>query len=174
MNELTQTLDEMRDLHRKLFGEAVPDLGPQTFVPFPPGVDPIEHVRDEVRHLRQLAERVAFAPKLDAWTPPADSFVGETALVVQIDLPGVSREDVKVHVVGRECIVRGERKPPQVVEGMRPMSLERPWGSFERRFVLPTGCKIDELEARCVDGVLELKVPVEAGALPEERKIEVR
>lgn len=173
MQELTKTLDELEALHRRLFGRAAPEVAPHAFIPFPPGVDPIEHARAEVRHLEHLAERVAFAPQPDAWVPPTDSFVGDETFTVHVEVPGVSREDLKVHVLGRECIVRGERKPPQGAKDMRPMSLERPWGCFERRFILPTGCKVDEMKARCVNGVLELVVPMESAALPKEQTIEV-
>lgn len=173
MLELARTLDELESLHKKAFGRSLPEVIPDSFLPFPAGVDPIEHARTEAREVAQLLERVAFAPRPDAWVPPADSFVGDHVFLVRIEIPGVSREDVDVHVVGRECIVRGERKPPHVIESMRAVGLERPWGKFERRFILPTGARIDEISARCVDGVLELKIPAQSAGLPEEQRIEV-
>jgi len=173
MQELTQTLDELRGLHEQVFGRAAPVLSPASFLPFPAGVDPIEHARAEAQHLAQLVERVAFAPKPTAWIPPADSFVTDKAFVVRLELPGVSREDVKVHVVGRECVVRGERKPPQCGATMRPMTLERPWGAFERRFVLPTGSGVDDMTARYSDGMLELTIPVDPVELPKEQKVDI-
>lgn len=169
MQALAQTLEELKDLHQKVFGRAAPEMGPHSLLPFPPGVDPIEHARTEAQHVARLFEQLAFVPKPDAWSPPADSFVSENAVVVHIEIPGISREDVKVHVVGHECIVRGSRKPPQCAEGMRPMALERPWGSFERRFMLPTGSRSGEISARCIDGVLELNIPVDSVSLPEEQ-----
>ena len=40
---------------------------------------------------------------------------------------------------------------------LRPISVERPWGLFERRFAVPNGSDTNEVEARYVDGVLELR-----------------
>ena len=173
MQELNQTLDELKGLHQKVFGRAAPPLPPESHVPFPPGVDPIEHARLEARQLKEWMERSELAPRPDAWVPPADVFVTDDAFIARIEIPGVSREDVKVHVVGRECIVRGERKPPEGAEGMRPMTLERPWGAFERRFVLPIGSRIDGVKAPCIDGMLELRIPVDAASPLEEHTIEV-
>ena len=169
MQELTKTLDELKGLHAKALGRAAPTLTPQSFFPFPPGVDPVEHARLEADHLTKLMERYEFAPVPEAWAPPADVLVSDDAFIARIEIPGVSREDVKVHVIGRECIVRGERKPPQGAERMRPLSLERPWGKFERRFVLPLGSRVDAVTAPCVDGVLELKIPVDNTARSKSR-----
>jgi HSP20 family protein len=99
--------------------------------------------------------------------------VTENEFVVRLEIPGVSREDLKVFVVGGECVVRGERKPPQCAGTMRPVSLERPWGPFERRFVLPVGSRIDEMKARALEGVLEIRIPVEGIDVPKEQKIDV-
>ncbi len=173
MQELKQTLDEVKGLHERVLGCPAPELGPHSFIPFPPGVDPVEHARAEALHVKELGERVKFAPKPDAWSPLADSFVTEKAFVVRLEIAGVSREDVKVHIVGSECVVRGERKAPQCIGEMRPMALERPWGSFERRFILPAGSRVDEMSARCVDGLLELEIPKNPVELPKEQKIEV-
>jgi len=173
MQELTGTLDQLKGLHEKVFGGPAPSPPMPAAFPFPPGVDPIAHARAEADHLTRLMESVAFAPRPNAWMPPADTFVADEALAVRVEIPGVSREDIQVHVVGRECIVRGERKAPQLAEGMRPMSLERPWGSFERRFVLPAGIRVDGITARCADGVLELNIPLDPTALPKQQSIQI-
>lgn len=173
MNEISQTLEELKGLHQTVFGRPAPALLPESFFPFPQGVDPLEHARLEARHLTEWMERSEFAPRQDAWVPPADVFLNDDAFIARIEIPGVSREDVKIHVVGRECIVRGERKPPQAAEGMRPMTIERPWGAFERRFLLPLGSKVDGVRAPCIDGVLEIKIPVETSAPLKEQTIEI-
>ena len=173
VNELAQTLEQLESIHQKLFGQAAPAWAPASFLPFPPGVEPIEYARQEARGLAQLVDQLAFAPDPNAWVPPADSFVSEDAYFVRLEIPGVSREDVNVHVVGTECIVRGERKPPKCAEGARPAVLERPFGKFERRFVLPSGARAEGITARCVEGLLELDVPLEAVSLPAEQTVEV-
>jgi len=173
MQELKQALETVKGRHQQMLGQPAPDLGPQSFIPFPPGVDPLGHALLEVRQLEEMAEKVAFAPRLGAWMPPTDSFVTEDEFIVRLEMPGVSREDVKVFVVGGECVVRGERKPPHCAGTMRPMVLERPWGPFERRFVVPVGSRINEMKARLAEGLLEIRIPMEAIEVPKEQKVEV-
>ena len=173
MQELERTLEEIRSLHERVFGGPAPEPNPPAFLPMPVGVDPIEHALAEFRCVKQIAERMERAPRSGAWVPLADSFASSGEFVVRVEIPGVSREDLKVHVVGRECIVQGERKPPHCTGEMRPMLVERPWGSFERRFVLPTGSRVDEMKARYVNGLLEITIPVNPVELPEEQNIEI-
>jgi HSP20 family protein len=173
MQELKQALEEMKGLYQTVLGRPAPELGQPSFLPFPAGVDPVQLALLEVQRLKQVAKQVAFAPRPGAWVPLADSFVTDKEFVVRLEIPGVSREDLKIFVVGGECVIRGERKPPQCAGAMRPIALERPWGPFERRFVLPVGSRIDEVKARALEGVLEVRIPVEGIDVPKEQKIDV-
>jgi HSP20 family molecular chaperone IbpA len=56
---------------------------------------------------------------------------------------------------------------------MRPITVERPWGRFERRFVLPAGSDPDQLTARYQDGVLDLRIGIDQKGLLEETRVEV-
>lgn len=173
MQELEKALEDMRVLHQEVLGRPVPDLGPSSFIPFPVGVDPIRHVLTEVEHLKKIAEQVQTMPKASAWMPPADCFVTKEEFVVRLEVPGIPREELKVFVVDGECVVRGERKPLEPTDDLQPLMFERPWGPFERRFALPRGSKIDKLEARARDGVLELRAPLKEEHEPKEQKVEV-
>jgi HSP20 family protein len=172
MQELKQALEETKGLYQTVLGRPAPEVG-LSLLTLPTGVDPIQQALLEVQSLKEVAKQIAFAPRPGAWMPLADSFLTENEFVVRIEIPGVSREDLKVFVVAGECVVRGERKPPQCGGAMRPVSLERPWGFFERRFVLPAGSRIDEMKARALEGVLEVRIPVEGIDAPKEHKIDV-
>jgi HSP20 family protein len=173
MQELEQALEDMRALHQKVLGRPVPDLGPSSFIPFPPGVDPVRHVITEVDHLKKIAEQFSSLPTATAWMPPADSFVTKDEFLVRLEVPGVPKEELKVFVVDGECVVRGERKQLETKNDLRPLMLERPWGAFERRFVLPRGSQVDALKACARDGVLELRIPLTEQHVPEKQKVEV-
>ena len=171
--QVNQTLNEVKDLYRKVTGKPAPKIEPASYVTFPPGVDPLKHAVAEVQQMKELAEWMALAPEPAAWAPRADSFLTQDTYVAQVEIPGVSREDLKVFVAGGECVVRGERKAPAGAMDRRLLSVERPWGTFERRFVLPAGCNGDAVKARYHEGVLELQVPMNKGGVPKETKVEV-
>jgi HSP20 family protein len=173
MQPVSQALDEVKELYQKVLGKPAPEIQPGSFVSFPPGVDPLDHVVKEVDQLKHLSERMTFAPRPAAWTPRADTFVTPEHYLVRMEIPGVDRETLKVFIVGGECVVRGDRKFQEATPGVRPLNLERAWGPFERRFTLPTGSYPDKVVARYTDGVLEVKVAVEGIEKPREMNVEV-
>ena len=173
MQDVTRALDEVRALYQKVVGTPAPALDRAHFADFPPGVDPMQHAMREVDALKDISRQVALAPASTTWMPHADVFAGEDALIVRVDVPGIAREGLKVLVIGGECVVRGERKGPEIARELRALALERPWGRFERRFALPPGSHPDKITARCAEGVLELHIVREDRGAPKETKIEL-
>jgi HSP20 family protein len=174
MQPVNQVLDEVRDLFQKVVGKPAPEIQPASYVAFPPGVDPLNHAIHEVGELKRLSEQMAFAPGPAAWTPAADVFTTKEAYVVRLEIPGVDRKALKVFVQGAECVVRGDRKPTvEAGAEMQPLTVERPWGPFERRFLMPPGSHADKVTARCADGVLELRVTFDGYDTPRDLNVEV-
>jgi len=173
MQEVKQALDEVKELYQKVLGRPAPDLEPGAFVSFPAGVDPVDHAVHEVEHLRHLTEQMAMAPQPASWVPLADCFASKDEFVVRLEVPGIDRKDLKVFLAGGECVVRGERKRPEGMVEMRPVAYERPWGPFERRFPLPNDSVLGKVSARCDQGVLEVRIPLEAREAPKETTVEV-
>ena len=103
-----------------------------------------------------------FAPlftRSSAFAAPADVIVGEKDLLLTMDLPGLTADDLEIELLGDQLSVRGERRRPEVGEGKTFAHTERPFGRFERRFRVPEGIDPDSILARMDDGVLSLIVP---------------
>ncbi len=124
-----------------------------------------EHLRGRLGHLFEIHKTSA------TFLPHADLFETTQGLVLRLDLAGVAAEDVSLSLAGHELVIRGRRRPPPP-EGLRRfMHLEIPFGSFERRFMLPIPIDPERVEARYVDGILEVQLPRRT---PQSRQIPVK
>jgi len=173
MQEVNRALEEVRSLYQKVLGRPAPEIAPGSFVAFPPGVDPVGHAVKEVELLKQISEQLPYPATMQAWVPPADSYVTPDAYVIRAEIPGVERETLRVVLAAGECIVSGERKAPEFGETLRPINVERPFGPFQRRFALPPGSDPQHVTAHYREGVLEVRVTVEENAMPKGLKVEV-
>lgn len=94
-----------------------------------------------------------------AFSPPLDLTVSDGDVVLTMDLPGFTADDISVELVGGHLIVRGERQRPEVSEGTVWAHSERTFGRFERRVRMPEGVDADAITASMDNGVLSLIVP---------------
>lgn len=118
-------------------------------------MDPFRMVREMFQDpfgTSGLLAEAAFRPNLD---------VAETndAFVINVDLPGVSEEEVDVSVTGNRLTVSGRREAEEIQEGDRYVALERSYGSFTRSFVLPDSADLEHIQAELTSGVLRIEVP---------------
>jgi|SoiMethySBSTD1v2_1073268.scaffolds.fasta_scaffold1214217_3 HSP20 family protein len=174
MTEVTQALNEVRELYARFLGQPVPELPSGSYAPFPPGTDPVRFAVQEVEDLKRLLAQARAFPAPVAWIPRADVHAGRNLLLIRLEVPGIVREQLKVLTVSGECIVRGERQAAKLEGEVRPIGLELPFGTFERRFPLPPQADTESLSAKCVDGILELRIPFADVAEPKETKVEIK
>lgn len=91
------------------------------------------------------------------WRPAADVEETAEAYLVELELPGLKREDVSVEFGGGELAVTGEVKERERVGFLR--SRTRPVGRFDYRVSLPAEVKDDQVTASLSEGVLRVRVP---------------
>jgi HSP20 family protein len=102
--------------------------------------EPRLFVLDLHRRVEEVFEELVYRrwqpAGLAGWRPPVDVFESETAYLVEIDLPGVPPEDVRLVVDHRTLTVVGQRsiRPPA---GARSGRCERARGSFRRVLEFP-------------------------------------
>jgi HSP20 family protein len=128
-----------------------------------------EHLEEQVR--RGLDTLLEPHKTVVSFRPAADFFETAHGLVLRLELAGVSPEDVSLTLTGHELVVRGRRRPP-APEGIRRfVHLEMAFGIFERSFTLPIPVDPQRVEARYVDGILEVHLLRKA---PQTRTIPVK
>lgn len=91
--------------------------------------------------------------------PVADMIETAAGFLILIELPGLSREDVHLEAKGNQLAVFGELKPPQGLTGASFQTMERSYGCFARRFVLPVDIDPGAVRARMKSGLLRIEVP---------------
>lgn len=65
---------------------------------------------------------------------------------IQMDVPGVAKEDIKISLEGRHLLIEAERKRGRETK-------------IRKVFSLPDDVNFDKIEAQHKDGVLELAIP---------------
>jgi HSP20 family protein len=123
--------------------------------------DPFRDFDRLTAQLLGTTNRPAVMP-MDAWRE-GDRFV------IELDLPGASRESIDLDVERNVLTVRAERVARN--GDWEALASERPRGVFSRQLVLGDNLDLDQIEATYADGVLRLVVPVAEKAKP--RKIEI-
>jgi HSP20 family protein len=104
------------------------------------------------------------------WTPAVDLYETPDRFVLSLELPGLTRDDIKIEVQQETLVVRGER-PVHHEEGARYHRVERGHGAFARSFVLPHPVNVEAVAAEFRDGVLTVVVPKLA---PQQRRVDIQ
>ncbi len=99
----------------------------------------------------------AATPSTEAFSPALDVTESPQSWTVKLDLPGVSKEDVKIAIDGRQISVEAQvRKDDERKEGDRVVYRERTVSRFARSFTLPADVDQTESAAKLDSGVLTL------------------
>jgi HSP20 family protein len=107
------------------------------------------------------------------WMPAVDIHEFDDRFQLFVDLPGVDPKAVEVTLQNGVLSISGERPMPSAPEGeiMFRRRVERGYGRFHRRFILPDTVDAERVQATDRNGVLEIAIPKQAKAQP--RRIQV-
>ena len=108
------------------------------------------------------------------WVPPVDIYETDAReVMLQIDLPGLRREDIDVTVENNTLTIRGDRRRDEAIGEDRYHRIERAYGAFSRSFTLPNTLDGARVRAEYRDGVLTIAVPLREEARPRQIQVEV-
>jgi len=109
----------------------------------------------------------------DIWTPELEIFHRNSELVIRADLPGLTKDDVKVDVSDNQVIIEGERQRQHEEEREGVFRSERSYGRFYRAIPLPEGVIADQAKATFKNGVLEVTIPAPPEQARRGRRLEI-
>ena len=117
---------------------------------------------DPFKQLKELEKNFYNQSKnegVGAFVPVVNTREGEFAYHVDVDLPGVKKEDIKVDINKGILTISGERKVKDEIKEEDYYKVETYFGKFSRSFTLPDNADIENIEASSDNGVLEVTIP---------------
>jgi len=109
-----------------------------------------------------------------SWSPRVDVHETGKEILIDVELPGMEKKDVKVELKNNTLTISGERKSERKSDKNQCCRIERHYGKFERSFGLPETVQPDKVSAEYKNGVLTLTLPKTGKAIPKEVNIEVK
>ena len=122
---------------------------------------------DPLRDLLALHEQLGHLVGTDApgWTPPVDLYETANEFVLTAELPGLSRDQIEIHVEDSRVIIRGARSgaASRDIPCEQYHRVERGHGRFSRAFTLPEAIDVNGVTAELKEGILTVTMPKAAG-----------
>ena len=139
---------------------------------WPTVFDPFKELQDIERRLGAVLNVNQPAPEVKTFTPAVNEKVDDKGYYLEIDLPGVKKENIDISINDGILTISGERKFEKKEEKENYTRIESFFGRFERSFKLPPDADVDNIEAKYEDGVLKIFIPKKQKS--EGKKIEIK
>lgn len=117
--------------------------------------DPFKQFRDLEKEFYKYPSNEG----VGGFVPVVNTREGEFAYHIDVDLPGVNKDEIKVDIHKGVLTVSGERKTKTEVKEEDYYKVETSFGKFSRSFNLPENADIENIEASGENGVLEVVIP---------------
>ncbi len=104
---------------------------------------------------------------------PLDIIEETEAYLIHATLPGLKAEDVEIEIINDTVELRGEFKQEKD-EDIKYLRRERPSGTFHRALRFGTKLEAGKSDAHLENGILTLRVPKVAEALPKTIQVKTK
>ena len=115
----------------------------------------VDWVFENIFDLAPQRSRSAFSAGVPKWDISED----KKSYVVEAELPGFVKEDIKLNYQDGTLTISGARAEEKRSDDKTYHRLERASGSFERSVSLPESIVVDDIKAQFLNGVLTVTLP---------------
>ncbi|MBI5681372.1 MAG: Hsp20 family protein [Methanobacterium sp.] len=91
--------------------------------------------------------------------PLADVIETNDSIILKIDLPGVTKEDIDIGIAGESIDIMAKFEEESEGQDINYIQKERSYGETKRTLKLPSEIKVKEASADFKDSVLTIKLP---------------
>ena len=152
---IEETIQQVEALYTKVTGKPFTDGTAKAAIQ--PTVDPIALLEMRVQHLNQMLMDPQIQAHLQPWAPPISIWESDDKILIRLDTPAISKEDVDISLNGNTLVIHGIRQPLPQAAGFVPRHCETKFGEFQRVVALPFEFT-PEISSSIKDGVLEISL----------------
>ena len=127
----------------------------------------IQQYFDDFSSMKSSFNTESFSPKIDI------SEKGNQ-LIIDAEIPGVKKEDLKITLQDNILTIEGEKKNVSEESDEKYYRTERSYGSFKKSFTLPEDVDSEKVDAKFNNGVLSISLNKLEEKKPVEKVIEVK
>ncbi|MGE0886851.1 MAG: Hsp20/alpha crystallin family protein [Blastocatellales bacterium] len=134
--------------------------------PFPDELS--EQLRERLRRmLVRVDELRSLATSPNAWTPAVDIYETEDAVQVNIEVPGVPQDQLRIRVLDNSIKIEGRKErqnptgklTPEEERPVRFVCLERSYGGFAFNISIRWQIEAERVTAQLDSGILHIRLP---------------
>ena len=105
------------------------------------------------------------------FNPKYEWVKGEKEYQLTVDLPGIAKDNVDISVENNNLTISGERESKKEEKKGEVLSSSISYGKFNLKFKLPIEADSGKVEAKFMDGLLEVNIPISPKAQKQIVKI---
>ena len=110
----------------------------------------------------------------DTFSPRIDISEDEKSILIDAEILGVKKENLKITMQDNILTIEGEKKKVSEEKEKNFYREERTYGKFKRSFTLPVEVDSEKVDAKFSDGMLEIKLNKMEPKVAKERVIELK
>ncbi len=137
---------------------------------------PFEEISTIHERINQLFNRISGDEMMltqQVWNPLMDVVEKDNEIVLEMDMPGIEKKDIKVEIDAGGLTISGERKREFKERNGNYMHIERGYGSYLRRFPIPEYIDTDNIKVTCKAGILTINMPKEPGKKKKAKTLKI-
>jgi len=121
--------------------------------------EPFNDIRKIVNAIMNTIGEQATQEEVVDFRPKVNTRETEDNYHIEVELPGVKKDNVDIQVDGNILTISGERKVRDEVNEEDYHKVESRYGVFSRSFTLPEKVDVSNIEAEFKNGILEVTIP---------------
>jgi HSP20 family protein len=114
------------------------------------------------RRIAGISDHILNSHGSGAWSPNTDVYESADDVILKMELAGVDKESIRIHLEEQTVVVEGVRRDPyggESTAGYRFRQMEIEYGPFARVVALPFPVDGNSARAHMTNGILKVRLP---------------